>query len=175
MSLDLIESINAEGAGDRAPSTLPECPRCGITFQPKRRNQRYCTTDCQKKASRNSARGSTSATDSADRRHTKRRQRATLAWLNETYYTTPPGQRLGLLKEWLDTGRAGDTQMKSVLTRPDFLRRQEQGACFRYNLAYPPVPYLADRFAKRFLGCTSGEWLSGRAAEPETGEVDCCG
>lgn len=173
MSLNLIEGFETGGAGDRAPSTTRDCPGCGIPFQPSKRNQRYCLPSCQKKASRNSARGSTSASDSPDRRYVKRRQRATLAWLNETYYATPPGARLALLKAWLDAARGGDTHLRGVLSRPDFAKADhDRATCFRNSRAYPPVPYLADRFSQRLLNCRVWDWVSGCAGEPETGEVE---
>lgn len=160
------------GAGNRARFTDPQCLSCGQSFKHRGKAKKYCSRSCQKKATRHSARGSTSANISVDRRDVKRRQRATLAWLNETYYGTPPGQRLGLLKDWLDKARSGDTLLRAVLSRPDFRTgKRDKTKCYRNSRAYPPVPYLTDRFALRFLNCWARDWVSGKAVEPETGEV----
>lgn len=170
----MIALIDAtgEGVGNHAPPTAPQCPHCGATFAPKRTNQRYCAQPCQKAATRNAARGPRTTADSPDRRHEKRLQWATLGYLNETFYGTPQEQRHGLLKEWLDLARSGDTTLRAALTRPDFCKWTDNArACFRRSLAYPPVPYLALRFCQRLLGCNVVDWVHGRAGEPETGEV----
>lgn len=167
----IIEATR-EGVGDHTPSTDLICPRCGNQFQPKRSNQQYCDPACQKAASRNTSRGPRTTACSPTRRVEKRRQWATLAYLNETFYGTPPGQRLGLLKDWLDMARMGDTRLRAVLTRPDFCKWGEnKRACFRRSYAYPPIPYLAHRFCQRFRACAGSDWVHGRADEPETGEM----
>lgn len=167
----LFEDIREELGCDSAPSNHPICPRCGSSFQPRRTNQIYCHRKCQKTATHNANRGSRSASESPERRHEKRRQRATLAWLNETFYGTKPGLRLGLLKEWLDYAREGETGLRAVLSRPDFRDVNDLGVHHRRNVAYPPVPYLADLFCQRLLGCRVWDWVHDRAIEPETGEV----
>ncbi|TDX28177.1 hypothetical protein [Rhodovulum visakhapatnamense] len=95
--------------------------------------------------------------------------------MNETYYGTPPGERLGLLKGWLDAARGGDVHLRQVLGNPAFYapsRDDRRRVCFRRSWAYPPVPYLADRFCMVFLGCRVWEWIGGKAPEPvEIGEV----
>lgn len=167
---DLIDATG-EGVGNYAPSTRPSCPHCGAAFRPKRTNQRYCAPACQKTATRNTTRGPRTTADSPTRRHEKRRQWATLAYLNETYYGTPPGLRLGLLKDWLDRAREGDTALRAVLTRPAFTKWEgNEKACYRGCLAYPPVPYLAHRFCLRLRGCTGADWVHGRPEEPEKGK-----
>jgi hypothetical protein len=95
-------------------------------------------------------------------------------WLNETYYGTRPDERLGLLKDWLDQARDGNTALRRVLSRPEFYapdKDEEEKVCFRQCWAYPPVPLLADLFCIDFRDCRVWKWVNGSADEPETGEV----
>lgn len=170
--MSAVPKPTREGVGNHAPSDAPACSGCGQPFTPKRTNQRYCTPPCQKAATRNTARGPRTTAESPSRRHEKRLQWATLAFLNETLYGHPVGQRLGLLRDWLDRARAGDTTLRAALTRPDFCKWTDNSrACFRSSLAYPPVPYLTHKYCQKLLGCTVADWVHGRASEPETGEV----
>lgn len=146
------------------------CPACGLAFEPKRSTQRYCDRACQ----RNATRGPRTTATSPSQRDDKRRKRSLLIWLNTTYYATPPAQRLGLLKEWLDEAREASGLLRDVLTTPAYVRPtrdDRHSVSFRGSWAYPPVPYLADRFCRKFRACPSWDWLSGRAEEPDTGEM----
>lgn len=152
------------------------CPRCTTPFTPARTNQRYCSTRCQKAATRNHARGSRSihASPEVARQMLDRFDR--LQDLNATFYATRPDLRLPLLKGWLDAARAGDRRLAEVLTCPRFYRRDQPRAdkaavCHHRSLGYPPVPCLADWLAQRLLGCRVWEWVNGSAKEPETGEL----
>jgi hypothetical protein len=91
--------------------------------------------------------------------------------MNETYYGTKPGERLGLIKSWLDLARAGNSHLRSVFCRPDFIKSHDSDACFRGCSSSPPVPYLANRFCHQFLGCHIWDWVQSHAPEPDTGEV----
>lgn len=149
------------------------CPGCSTSFTPSRRNQRYCTPPCQKRATRNASRCGPRG-DSWDVQHRSRRDHATLQWLNEVYYGTPPGERLGLVNDWLGRARAGDKHLRHVLGNPLFFAPKEDAwrrVCFRRSRYYPPVPLVADRLCRRLMGCRVWEWVTGRAPEPETGEV----
>lgn len=145
------------------------CPKCQASFQPKRKNQYYCSTKCQKNASR----GSRETYKSPSQRYDNHRDWHLLHWLNETYYGTPPRDRLGLIKDWLDAARAGDTRLRRVLANPTFRQghRDERNIYFRRCWAYSPVPLVADVFCLRLRNCRVWEWVNGTATEPETGEV----
>ncbi|KQB12427.1 hypothetical protein LY44_01307 [Rhodobacter capsulatus] len=87
---------------------------------------------------------------------------------------TPPGARLGLLKDWLDAARAGNAHLAHVLTNPMFFAPAEErkkSVSFRGKRAYPPIPFLADMYCRKFLGCRVWQWTNGTTSEPETGEV----
>jgi len=49
---------------------------------------------------------------------------------------------------------------------------RKKSVCFRGKRAYPPVPFLADRYCRRLLGCRVWQWTNGTAPEPATGEVE---
>ena len=167
-----LAGITGEGVGNHSPPTERTCPRCLVAFLPKRTNQKYCNTACQKAATRNTSRGPRTTRASHSKRLEKRYEWAMLGYLNETYYGTRPDQRLGLLKNWLDLSRASEGALRAALTRPDFGKlRGSNRAHFRRSFAYPPVPYLARCFCRRSLNCTVVDWVHGRANEPETGEV----
>ena len=166
--------VNASALPAKSSANLPSittCPRCGATFKP-RSNKIFCTRDCARATTRNSTRGPRA--NASDERYRNYRSFGRLHWLNETYYTTPPGARLGLLKSWLDMARAGNAHLAHVLANPMFFAPEEdrkRGVCFRGKRVYPPVPFLADRYCRRLLGCRVWQWTNGTAPEPETGEV----
>ncbi len=145
------------------------CAKCGAPFAPKRKDQTYCGRACQ----RNGSRGSRKASASPSQRRANADDWGRLQDLNATYYGTKPAERLGLLKDWLDRARDGDTKLRRVLARPEFFapERGEWRVFFRRCWAYPPVPKLADLFCRRLRGCRVWEWVNGSAPEPETGEV----
>ncbi|WP_444455028.1 hypothetical protein ACTTAI_06765 [Rhodobacter capsulatus] len=152
--------------------TASICPRCGASFKP-RSNKTYCTSTCAKAATRNRTRGP--RVDASDDRYRNYRSFGRLHWLNETYYTTPPGARLGLLKGWLDAARAGNAHLAHVLTNPMFFApadEKKKSVSFRGKRAYPPVPFLADMYCRKLLGCRVWQWTNGSAPEPETGELE---
>lgn len=147
------------------------CPRCGAAFRP-RSNKVYCTSQCAKAATRNATRGPSSG--SVNERQRNRLIFDRLHRLNEVYYATPPGQRLGLLSDWLRQAREGNKPLGRILSNPAFFamgRDESRKFCFRRSRAYPPVPALADLFCRRLLGCRVWAWVTGAAPEPETGEV----
>lgn len=147
------------------------CPRCGAAFKP-RSNKTYCTNKCAKAATRNQSRGPRSR--SRDERYRNYRAFDLLGRLNERYYGTPPGERLGLLKNWLDAARFGQTSLGCVLANPEFFAPKDEDkrrVCFRRNRCYPPVSFLADHYCRTLLGCRVWEWVNGNAKEPRTGEV----
>ncbi|MFK7764017.1 MAG: recombination protein NinG [Roseobacter sp.] len=74
-----------------------DCPACGTSFTRKRSNQTYCSKPCQRKSSKNSARGDRSAENK--QRSSKHYERA--ARLTEMIYTTPPQERLEMMKHIL--------------------------------------------------------------------------
>lgn len=168
-----IPHDGAEAAGT-AGAGFAACPGCGVAFTPKRKNQIYCTPPCQKRTTRHAKRGPRNATDSQEVRYTKRRNLGRLMWMNETFYGTPPNERLGLLMGWLNEARDGGAHLRSVLANPAFFappKDQRKKVSFRRRRAYPPVPVLADRLCRRLLGCRVWQWVDGSAADPETGEV----
>lgn len=151
------------------------CAKCGTDFTPSRRDQRYCSRPCQRHASR----GSRTVADSPEKSRRMLDLLDALSDLNEAYYQTPPEDRLPQLKRWLDEARSGNRRLASILTCPRFFRLdqttgEKETICYRRSREYPPVPFLADRFAQRFLDCRGWEWISGQAPEPETGEILAC-
>jgi uncharacterized C2H2 Zn-finger protein len=170
--VSLVSKATGEVEGNHAPLTELECPCCDQLFNQRRTNQRYCTPSCQKAATHNTSRGPRTTAESPAKKLEKRRQWATLIYLNETFYGTPPGYRLGLLKDWLDRARMGDTTLRAALVRPSFTKLKDNTrVCFRRCLAYPSVPHMAQRYCQRLLACNVSDWVYGRADEPDTGEI----
>lgn len=91
-----------------------DCPACSIVFKPKRSNQKFCSRDCQRRASRNSSRGDRSI-ENMERswQHYERAYR-----LTEMVYSTAPQQRLGMMKHILEF-IPHDAGLRNILTDPE--------------------------------------------------------
>ncbi len=95
------------------------CPGCGTSFEPKRSNQRYCDSACQKKATRNSSRSDRTIENlEAIRLHYDRAIR-----LAEMLYKVPINERLGVMKDILDSAELPEqANIRRILTDPKLLK-----------------------------------------------------
>lgn len=120
MTIALVEEFGV-GAGNRPLSTDPICPHCGLSFTPRRRNQRYCVPPCQKKASRNTARGSQKTADNPEaRRRAEGENRRAMLLLDELFRKTP-AQRPAFMETILAAACEHDWHLRRILTDYDAL------------------------------------------------------
>ena len=135
-----------------------ECPGCSTAFTPKRSNQRYCTRECQQSTSRNASRGDRSK-ENKERswQHYERVHR-----LTEMIYTTPPQQRLGMMKHILEF-IPHDAGLRNILTDPQ-LHKKPPRADNRMNIAK-----AANAYTKKFFGLSIRRYIEVVSAgqEPE--------
>lgn len=115
MTIGLIEGLEV-GAGNRLPSTGPICPLCGLSFTPRRRNQRYCVPACQKKASKNNTRGSQRAADNPEAKRLAEMHRRRAELLVDALYGKPPDQRPAFMEIILTAAREHDWHLRRILT-----------------------------------------------------------
>lgn len=76
------------------------CPVCKLRFEPKRSNQKYCASSCQKNAARGNRKQESKARNAL---HFRR-----ALDLAELIYTAPTVQRLGIMKTILEAAREHD-------------------------------------------------------------------
>lgn len=126
-----------------------QCPGCGASFTPKRSNQAYCSRLCQRKASRNSARGNRSAENK--QRSWKHYERA--ARLTEMIYSVPPHERLGMMQHILSF-IPHDAGLRNILTDPE-LHMKPPKADSRKN-----VTKAADAYTKKFFGLSIRRYIN---------------
>lgn len=101
----------------RAPSKADRiCPACGIVFTPKRSNQTYCEPPCQKRATRNAARGSQKAADNPDAARLAELHRRRAMLLVDALYSLPPAQRPAFMETILTAAREHDWHLRRILT-----------------------------------------------------------
>lgn len=107
MALDATPQDN----GDRF------CPKCGVQFTPKRKDQRFCDRVCQK----NATRGSQKAADSKDcaRNLETRRHRGHL--LHDMLLRKHPSDRPAFLDEIVTAAREHDWFLRTKLTDRRYL------------------------------------------------------
>jgi len=93
------------------------CPGCRHHFPPARRNQKYCNPKCQKKATRNAARG---PRETENRTRTERHyNRAT--WLSYDLNRMPPARQRSVLLALLEAASGGDAALRNILLDPTLL------------------------------------------------------
>lgn len=97
-------------------STHPFCPQCGVQFQPRRSNQRFCDRECQKASSTNAARGSQSAavSNAAARALEAQGHRGTM--LYQMLLRKHPTERPAFLDEIIVAARDHDWNLRRRLT-----------------------------------------------------------
>jgi hypothetical protein len=155
------------------------CLLCKSPFEATRKDKRFCSRKCQKKSSNNAARGpQDNKTSSVSRKRNEQHYNLSYS-LAETYYTTPPQERLGFLKELVDVARftesPRDKHIKNVLTHKalTYPNRQKKNLFYRgMPFTYCTISELVNRYCKRFLGASSRTvFTSPHFKEPDTGEV----
>lgn len=146
------------------------CPACLTKFTRQRRNQQFCSRDCQKNASR----GSRKVSDSWEAKRRSHAHYSRALWLAHDLYTSPPNQRLGFMAEIITAARTHDAQLRGILTDPRLLcaSRDSPGLFFRRCPAsYKTIAQAADRYCRKFWGHGVRPVIFNRCPEPETGEV----
>ena len=94
--------------------------------------------------------------------------------LAEMYYTTPPLERLQVLKEVVDSARAGNTKMRSLLINKRILYPEKGETRMYYRRDrrnYRTIAQLADAYCKRLWGHGVKDVVYSNVPEPPTGEV----
>jgi len=150
--LDVIEPIVM------SDDKTAECPSCSTVFIPKRSNQRYCSRACQRSTSRNAARGNrTNENKHRSWQHYERADR-----LKEMIYSTPPHERLGMMKHILEL-IPDDAGLRNILTDPK-LHKQPPRGDKRVNVAK-----AADAYTQKFFGLSIKRYIKAIRAgeEPE--------
>lgn len=145
------------------------CPTCNNSFEPKRRNQKYCARSCQKNASRGSR-----EVEAEVRNKLHYRRALDLA---ELVYTAPIDQRLGIMKTILETARDHDAVLRNILRYPAFLGASPDERKLFHRRApgsYRTISQAADAYCRKFYGLSVTDYLQdGFEGEHEvTREVD---
>lgn len=144
---DAVDPIVMPRPSDDEDSTT-ECPGCSTAFTPKRSNQRYCTRECQQSTSRNASREDRSKENKERSWHHYERAHR----LTEMIYTTPPQERLGMMKHILEF-IPHDAGLRNILTDPE-LHMKPPRADGRMNVAKAANAYTHTFFGlsiKRFI------------------------
>ncbi|MDB4112057.1 hypothetical protein N9571_05845 [Yoonia sp.] len=130
------------------------CPTCKLRFEPKRSNHKYCTTSCQKNASRGS-------------RKTENKSRNELHYgraldLAELIYASPPNKRLGIMKMILEAARGEDAALRNILRDPKLLGAAPTDKHLFYRRcpsSYRTISQAADAYCRKFFGLSVTAYL----------------
>lgn len=126
-----------------------QCPACGTSFTRNRSNQAYCSRPCQRKTSRNSARGHRGAENKQrSRMHYERAAR-----LTEMIYTTPPQDRLGVMRHILSF-IPHDAGLRNILTDLE-LHKEPPRADNRKN-----ITKAANAYTQKFFGLSIKRYIN---------------
>jgi hypothetical protein len=111
ISLDGAEAVSGQGAGFAA------CPGCGVAFTPKRENQSCCDPPCQKRTTRNAARGSREVENT--KRSDAHYSRA--AWLSYDVLRMSSLRQRQVILAILQAASAHDAALRNILLDPALL------------------------------------------------------
>ena len=134
--------IEEGDAGDRSPSTgQPLCERCGAPYKRRKKTQKYCSATCQKKASRNTARGPRDHENNyRNRQHYER-----AAWLSYDVLRMSPNAKRRMILAILEAASSMDAALRNILFDPALLgadRRSPIGKLYP-DSRYPDAPNIA--------------------------------
>ena len=142
---------------------------CTNTFSPRGNAKKYCSPKCRQygnRAKQNSLHSPTKARTNYELFETARR-------MADTLYGLPPFERLGYMKDLIDEARAGNTQLRELLTNyylrnppPECDYLYGQGKYFNYTIAQ-----AANAYCWHFWGTHVNNVVRNKCDDPETGEV----
>jgi len=160
---NLIEEI--------AGTTQRICLKCKTQLE-GRPNKRFCSGNCRKRYSEHTRNAKFSPTK--HRESVEFFDRALR--LAEIVYTTPPQERLGLVKGLIDEARYGDDKhLRDILSNRYLLQAhpyREPHLFYRRRRSYLTIAQIARNYCKRFWRADVKEVVYGRAPEPADGVVD---
>lgn len=153
------------------PSAGPQsrCPKCAEAFQPKRRDQRYCSRTCQKASTNNVARGprTIAASWEARRRHEVRTGR--VRCLSHALYETPPAYRAEFLQRLIAEARR-NAELRRLVTERDMLRSwhrlRGEGFDGRQGTGRLHIAHVLDHFCRSVYALPSFEVLDPKTEIP---------
>ena len=153
------------------------CPHCGTEFEPKRRDQKYCSANCRKRSHQKKDREANPRTSfhSPDVRRTNLEQIDRMMILTEDFYTTKPDQRISFLREIVERAREGEKTLRAILANRYFLGAtfgETPRLYFRKCWAYPNVTKEANRYCRNTWGASVIDVVMNRVPEPETDRND---
>ena len=146
------------------------CPKCNkpVTGRP---NKIYCSSNCRKRNNEFTRNSFCSVT--------KRRENAELLdrakRLAEEFYTRPPAERLGFMKDLIDYARSGnDAVLRDILSNYKLLHPhpiEDRYLFHRGSRSYSTIAQVASRYCRRFWKADVREVVYNRVPEPPTGEI----
>lgn len=117
------------------------CPRCGTSFLPQRRNQKFCSRPCAKAATRNSSRGSRPKENATRARWHYGRA----AWLCYDLHRMHVAERSHMLLAIVEAASGPAAALRNILLDPVLLSaaRDSPAGKLYPDSRYPDVPNLA--------------------------------
>lgn len=147
----MFDFVDPIGMSDDIPIN---CPNCTISFDPKRRSQKYCSTACQKNASRGSR--------AIENTYRNKMHYIRARDLAELLYTAPVDQRLGVMKGILEAAREHDAALRNILTDPVFLGASRDDKYLFHRRApgsYQTISQAANAYCRKFFGLSVRVYL----------------
>jgi hypothetical protein len=146
---------------------LTTCPQCLSSF-PYRKGKTYCRPTCRVYASRPKQNSEFSIT--------KKRQNALFfdkaRRIGNMLYDLPPFERLGFMKDMIDEARAGNTQLRELLSNYKLRHPHPVDEAWMFprgNREYCTLAQAADRYCWRFWGTHVTDVVYCRCEEPDDG------
>lgn len=157
--------------------TAVACPHCDSEFEPRRRNQKFCTEPCRKAAYqlRDRVKNPKNSLNSREVRRANAERIEYLMNLTMELYATKPDERLGFLKGLVDRARDGEKALRDALTNRFFLGAKfinQPWLYLRRSWAYPNVAKATNKYCRKYWNAGVIDVVLGNVPEPQTGEVD---
>jgi hypothetical protein len=142
------------------------CPKCAVTFSPRRKDQRYCGKPCAKAATRNATRGPRTVTESAHEARRQEERTGRMLSLSNSFFETHPRYRAAFTVDLIAEARR-KAELRGWLTRKEALRPwQHHQGTGRLHIAQ-----CLDDFCQEVYRMRSFEVLDPETTLPPEAEV----
>lgn len=142
------------------------CPKCKEAFVPARSNQKYCSSACQKAATRNVSRGPRQIAVNMEERRRHDIRTGRIQGLSDAFFTTPPAYRAEFMERLITEGRT-KSELRKGLTEQALLRSWSRNeGTGRLHIAH-----CLDHYCQEVYKMRSYEVLAPATVRPSTDDL----
>ena len=130
-----------------------------------RRDRKYCSANCRKRFSENTQ-NSHSSNSKRDRNY---RLFDRCSRLSEYYFSHPPFERLGLMKDWIEIARSGkDKTLRDILSNKFLMHQNDYGNPYsgKRGRYFGNITKECEKYCRNYWKASAHDVVYNIAAQP---------